>query len=119
MTIFTISGFAELGRQLEQMTQNLESSFRSEVLEPTLSTAAAQAQAEAPVRTGYLRDHTGYRINSDTEGELFSDADYAASVNYGTSKNTRGTGFFSNAAAQLERDVPVAAQKWFKNAFKQ
>jgi hypothetical protein len=117
MTII-VKGFAELGSQLQRIVSNLQGTFRSEVLEPTLSTAASQAQAEAPVRTGYLRDHTGYRILSDTEGELFSDADYAAPVNFGTSKNTRGTGFFSNAAAQLERDVPVAAQKWWKNALK-
>ena len=118
MTVFQIKGFAEVGRYLDQAVTNLEGTFRSEVLEPTLSTAASQAQAEAPVRTGFLRDHTGYRINSDTEGELFSDAPYAAAVNFGTSKNTRGTGFFSNAAAQLERDVPEQAKRWFANAFK-
>jgi hypothetical protein len=118
MVVFQIKGFVELGRQLYQIVSNLEGSFRSEVLEPSLSTAAAQAQAEAPVRTGFLRSHTGYRINSDIEGELFSDASYASSVNFGTSKNTRGTGFFSNAVAQLERDVPTQAQKWFTMSFK-
>ena len=118
MVTFILKGFDEAGRKFDSMFANLESTFRDEVLEPSLSTAASQAQAEAPVRTGYLRDHTGYRINSPTEGEFYSEAPYANAIDKGTSKNTRGTGFFSNAAAQLERDVPAQAQNWISKALK-
>lgn len=111
-------GWDEFGQRLSRLGETLQSTFRSEVLEPVVLPAGALAEAEAPVRTGNLKAHTGGRINSDTEGELYSETDYSAAVNYGTSRNTRGVGFFTNAESQMERDFPTALNRWWKNAVK-
>lgn len=57
-------------------------------LDKMLPAIAKDAQRYAPILTGYLRAHIDHRKLSDTHGQVFANAEYAAAVERG--HTTRG-----------------------------
>jgi HK97 gp10 family phage protein len=69
------------------------------------------AQQNAPVRTGYLRDHI-HKEGSGDEVSVISEADYSADVNYGT-VHMPPRPFFSDAVEQARAEVEGLVRKAF------
>ncbi|SRR5258708_38425 len=55
-----------------------------QLIETALTHMEAGAKQDAPVLTGYLRDHITHRMTGPTSGELLAEADYSGYPEFGT-----------------------------------
>lgn len=78
-TITVISNrFAEIAARLPKAT--------GEIVKKTLLDIETQAKLRVPVDTGALRNSIQTEMETDTSGVVFTNQEYAAYVEYGTSK---------------------------------
>lgn len=70
------------------------------------------AKQNAPVRTGYLRDHIHVEREGDESVAAVSEAPYSEAVNFGTARRAPNP-FFSLAIQQASEDVEALVRKVF------
>jgi HK97 gp10 family phage protein len=83
---FTIEGLRGLASAVEELGREASTTIPKSVLEYVATVAEQQAQIDCPVLSGYLRSTIRKEILSDLEAAVYATADYAAHVEYGTSK---------------------------------
>jgi HK97 gp10 family phage protein len=100
MALKIVVNTAPLYRLAEIAQRNLD-----EAAEKLAEETKERAQALAPVRTGYLRDHITAEQAGEHHWEITSEADYSAHVEYG-SRGRSGRPFLTPAMEEAKQRLP-------------
>lgn len=98
-----VEGLEEFIQRLTGASDTLNQEI-AEALRAAGDAFVDSAQAEAPVKTGFLRDHITVISSTDTEVVIESGADYSAFQEFGTYKMDAQPYFFQ-AADDAEREM--------------
>lgn len=101
-------GLDDFTSRLEQAADALAQGI-TDALNSAADAFVNDAQASAPVDTGYLRDHIQITISSDTEIVIESEAGYSGFVEFGTFKMSAQPYFFQAAdTARQELEAVIS-----------
>jgi HK97 gp10 family phage protein len=93
---FDLDIMEQVGADLEEKASRVPRLWAGRVV--------AHGQENAPVDTGYLRDHIVDASEGD-EGAAESQADYSLDVNFGTT-HQHANPYFTNAVEQANSELP-------------
>lgn len=100
-----VEGVDEAASRLAEVADSIERGV-GDALREVAELIVSEAQSNAPVDTGFLRDSIHVAEESDTSVSVVADAEYAAYVEYGTSRMAAQPFFepaVENARAEIEQ----------------
>ena len=83
---FVIKGIESVRPAFDEFSREAKTNIPREIMNYVATVAEQQAQVDCPVLSGYLRSTIHKEILSDLAATVMADAEYAAFVEYGTSK---------------------------------
>lgn len=98
-----VEGADEAAATLREIGDNLQANI-GEALRQAAELIVSEAQANAPVDTGHLRDSIEVTEESDDSVTVVAGAEYAAYVEYGTSKMAAQP-FFEPAIESVRSEI--------------
>jgi hypothetical protein len=122
MASFEIKGFKELQQKLKGLPKEIENKVDREI-KATVADINADQVARAPVDTSFLRKMTYWRPTGKMQYTLFSNAPYAAYVEFGTGALVNVPAGLEDYAIQFKgkgiKQVNLPARNYFFTPFLQ